>query len=210
MLIGQHIAMVQTSINKRKVDPNYVGVICTKTCLNDVVLDSINNAQAICQDYYGLANVPQIQLLGKSDLEFMYVPGHLHHMLFELFKNSLRATVEKYGVDCDNYPVISVIVAGGNEDITIKISDQGGGIPRSALPLVWTYLYTTALNPLIDESNRPGDFRAPLAGYGYGLPLSRLYARYFGGDLHLISMEGYGTDVYLHLSRLSDSDEPLA
>jgi pyruvate dehydrogenase kinase 2/3/4 len=35
------------------------------------------------------------------------------------------------------------------------------------------------------------------------------YARYFGGDLRLISMEGYGTDVYIHLNRLSSSREPL-
>jgi hypothetical protein len=57
-------------------------------------------------------------------------------------------------------------------------------------------------------------------GFGYGLPISRCYARYFGGDLRLISMEGYGTDAYLHLSRyvlvhlinvfrLSNSGEPL-
>lgn len=57
------------------------------------------------------------------------------------------------------------------------MSDQGGGIPRSGLQRIWTYLYTTARSPLpevdIDTSNMP----AVLAGYGCGLPLSRLYAR---------------------------------
>ncbi|CAN0314005.1 unnamed protein product, partial [Ectocarpus fasciculatus] len=34
----------------------------------------------------------------------------------------------------------------------------------------------------------------PLAGFGMGLPLSRVYARYFGGDVLLKSMEGFGMD----------------
>ncbi|CAJ0910253.1 2012_t:CDS:2 [Entrophospora sp. SA101] len=90
-----------------------------------------------------------------------------------------------------------------------KISDEGGGIPRSSIPLVWTYMYTTAQAKALDPDFNQKEFRAPMAGYGYGLPISRLYARYFGGDLKLISMEGFGTDVYLHLNRLSNSDEPL-
>ena len=38
-----------------------------------------------------------------------------------------------------------------------------------------------------------------MAGFGFGLPVSRLYARYLGGDLQLSSMEGYGTDALVHL-----------
>lgn len=32
----------------------------------------------------------------------------------------------------------------------------------------------------------------PLSGMGIGLPVSRLYARHFGGDLGMLSLQGYG------------------
>ena len=70
-------------------------------------------------------------------------------MLFEVLKNSLRAVVDKHGVDCDNFPPVKVIVAEGNEDITIKISDEGGGIPRSAVPLVWTFMLVLPLDRVV-------------------------------------------------------------
>ncbi|EGE08640.1 pyruvate dehydrogenase kinase [Trichophyton equinum CBS 127.97] len=58
-------------------------------------------------------------------------------------------------------------------------------------PAVWTYMYTTVdQTPNLDRDFNKSDFKAPMAGFGYGLPISRLYARYFGGDLKLISMEG--------------------
>ena len=44
---------------------------------------------------------------------------------------------------------------------------------------------------------------------GFGLPLCRIYARYFGGELTLKSMEGYGLDAYLYLPRLGDACENL-
>ncbi|KAI6019718.1 branched-chain alpha-ketoacid dehydrogenase kinase [Pisolithus orientalis] len=38
-----------------------------------------------------------------------------------------------------------------------------------------------------------------IAGLGYGLPMSRLYARYFGGSLDLFSLDGWGSDVFVKL-----------
>ena len=45
--------------------------------------------------------------------------------------------------------------------------------------------------------------KLPMHGLGYGLPLSRLYARYFKGDVQIASVDGYGTDVYVYLQSLS-------
>ncbi|KAK5017010.1 [Pyruvate dehydrogenase (acetyl-transferring)] kinase isozyme 2 [Cryomyces antarcticus] len=188
MLIGQHIALTD---QKHNTDPNYVGIICTKTNVRDLAQEAIENARFVCEDHYGLFDAPKIQLVCNPELSFMYVPGHLSHMLFETLKNSLRAVVETHGQDKEEFPVTKVVVAEGKEDITIKISDEGGGIPRSAIPLVWTYMYTTVdQTPNLDPDFNKSDFKAPMAGFGYGLPISRLYARYFGGDLKLISMEG--------------------
>jgi pyruvate dehydrogenase kinase 2/3/4 len=116
---------------------------------------------------HGIA--PEIKFLGTENIpsDFAYVPSHLHHMLFELLKNSLRATVERFGIDADEYPTIKVVFAHGSEDITIKISDEGGGIPRSGMPLIWSYMYTTADNPEVHNEFMESDFKAPLAGYVY-------------------------------------------
>ncbi|GBG58838.1 hypothetical protein CBR_g238 [Chara braunii] len=200
MLIGQHVALHQPN-----PPPGYIGLICTNLSPLQVVHDAIDDARYSCMRVYG--NAPEVHVYGDPNFRFAYVPTHLHHMIFELVKNSLRAVQERFAhLDVDP-PPIRVVVADGLEDVTIKISDEGGGIPRSGLPKIWTYLYSTAPSPL--ASYRAGGFPSVLAGYGYGLPVSRLYARYFGGDLQVISMEGYGTDAYLHLNRLGNVQEPL-
>ncbi|KAJ7849115.1 atypical/PDHK/BCKDK protein kinase [Mycena olivaceomarginata] len=46
-----------------------------------------------------------------------------------------------------------------------------------------------------------------IAGLGYGLPMSKLYAQYFGGSLDLMSLEGWGSDVFLKLRCLNEVEE---
>lgn len=145
VLIGQHIALQKSS------HPDYVGIICTKTNICETAQDAIANARFICEEHYGLFKAPEVTLHCPPNLEFMYIPSHLHHMLFELLKNSLRAVVETTGVDADEaFPPIKIIVAEGKEDITIKISDEGGGIPRSGLKMVWVRSFISETSWLID------------------------------------------------------------
>eukprot|EP00798_Chlamydomonas_sp_ICE-L_P031808 gene31808-7007_t len=203
ILIGQHIALHEPPKS------NHIGLICTKCSPVQVAQDSINDARSICMREYGSS--PEVTIYGDPKFTFPYVPSHLHHMVFELVKNSLRAVQDRFDDDMDDEPPpIRVVVAEGGEDVTIKVSDEGGGIPRSGMPKIWTYLYSTAKAPVeMDTVDVTEGGPVVLAGYGYGLPLSRLFSRYFGGDLQIISMEGYGTDAYLHLNRLGNSQEPL-
>ncbi|CAI4216912.1 unnamed protein product [Parascedosporium putredinis] len=80
----------------------------------------------------------------------------------------------------------------------------------SLLDKIWSYSFTTfsADDELPGSSGNSdglaalssaGPGASSLAGLGYGLPLSRAYAEYFGGGIALQSLYGWGTDVYLRL-----------
>lgn len=98
-----------------------------------------------------------------APIRIVYVPSHLYHMLFELFKNSMRAVMEHHGQDCQNIPPITVTVVNGKEDITVKLSDLGGGIPRSHCDQLFKYMYSTAPQPSPSEMQHT----VPLAGNFY-------------------------------------------
>ena len=99
----------------------------------------------------------------------------------------MRATCEfseEKGIH--NLPQIRVGIFKTKDDITIKISDLGGGINRAASGKMFNYMYSTA--PRVALPDDGGSYGAglsaetlPMHGLGYGLPLSRLYAR-LGGD----------------------------
>jgi len=208
MLIGQYLALREPPLQ------NYIGLICDVTSPYEIVKRAIDDAAYMCDRKY--CDAPDVVISGRLDLTFPYVPTHLHYIMLELLKNSMRATVEFHGIDAD-YPPIQVIIADGkdNEDVVIKVSDQGGGISRSNSEKIWSYLFTTA-DPSVQEgmigtnaTELDHSTDAPLAGLGYGLPISRSYCRYFGGDLSIMSMEGYGTDAFIHLARLGNSREPV-
>ena len=73
-----------------------------------------------------------------------------------------------------------------------------GGIPRSKLSKVFNYTYSTAPEPQ-SKNGFNGVNGTAIAGLGYGLPIARLYARYFQGNLSLASIEDLGTSAYVTL-----------
>jgi pyruvate dehydrogenase kinase 2/3/4 len=54
-------------------------------------------------------------------------------------------------------------------------------------------------------SSRPPDLRL-----GMGLPMSRVYAEYWAGSLEIHSLEGYGVDAFLQISKLGNQNEQIS
>lgn len=48
------------------------------------------------------------------------MPSHLYHILFELFKNAMRAIVEHHKTDI--LPPLNVTIVKGKEDVCVKVS----------------------------------------------------------------------------------------
>lgn len=212
MLINQHLMMFS---EKKPDHPLQIGAIDPHCDVLSVLEDAYSNAKFLCDQYYLCS--PKNELVKKNavekdsdKIELVYVPSHLYHIAFELYKNAMRAVIEHHGEAAKEYPSIQTLVVKGKEDLSIRITDFGGGIPQSKLPQVFKYMYSTAPRPAIDSDVYSTQTTAPLAGYGYGLPLSRLYARYFNGNLQLSSVEGHSTDAYIYLKTLSkDANESL-
>jgi len=213
MLINQHVLMF---FEKKPQHPGQIGSIDPHTDVKAVLEDAYQNAKFLCDQYYLCSPDATFECINKVDkndknIELVYVPSHLYHIAFELYKNAMRAIIECHGEAAKTYPNIQTLIVKGKEDLSIRITDFGGGIPHAKLPQVFKYMYSTAPRPAISaDVYDTTSTQAPLAGYGYGLPLSRLYARYFNGDLQLCSIDGHSTDAYIYLKTLSkDANESL-
>ncbi|KAF9083924.1 hypothetical protein BGX29_002830 [Mortierella sp. GBA35] len=244
LLIGEHLALHDRGVNLvQRVNPLAISK------------QAIRDAQRVCAAHYGHPAPSVLIQTPNPDISATYVDEFLHRNIYELLKNSMRATCDAHLRDgapvtiklasssssssgATVMPPVTLTLVDGGEDVTIKITDQGGGLALSDMDSIWSYVNSVKSRPQAPlATSTPGAVTSssssavaaaaadslaamggvtsevkdyldsPLHGSGHGLPLARLIARYFGGDLSLISMEGYGTDSYLSLYRNDNHPE---
>lgn len=147
---------------------------------------------------------PDLVIDGNKEAMFSYVPTHIDYVLTELLKNAFRATCEAHpDVSFADLPPVIVTIARAPSTpvITIRVRDEGGGIPPQVMPKVLSYAFSTVSPGEEGEDGNPDvsadDLYAPqnmsggpppdpalqgmqsstghLAGLGFGLPLSKLH-----------------------------------
>ena len=84
------------------------------------------------------------------------------------------------------------------DHLDLHVESESGGSRDS---MDHTHPQASSLSSL---SSRPPHLRL-----GMGLPLSRVYAEYWAGKLEMHSLEGYGVDVFLQISKLGNKNEQL-
>ena len=211
----------------------------------DVIDRCATAVQTLARSTYGPdVQIPEIKVDGHLEATFPYILSHLEYIVGELLRNSVQALIERQQKSKDKsspLPPIEVTICEAPQHVIIRISDQGGGVPREDVPYLWSFSkgprsqarlenlgqvpkmaatmqelhvhdelgradlktpsYGSSLSTL---SSRPPDLRL-----GMGLPLSRVYAEYWAGSLGLHSLEGYGVDAFLQISKLGNKNEQL-
>ncbi|KAL2062654.1 hypothetical protein VTL71DRAFT_5726 [Oculimacula yallundae] len=252
----------------------FVGEVFLKCNAREVVQRCFSAVSSLCLLTYGPSTpLPALKLSGHLDATFPYILSHLEYIIGELLRNSMQAMVERQKTHPRGWndaapPPIEVTVCEAPQHVIIRVSDQGGGIPRDILPHLWSFSKgprssqrlenltqvpkmaatlqelrvssdvppglssppqtqpkssdLSSSSPSSSDSTQPPpsisghdsslsslSSRPPDLRLGMGLPLSRVYAEYWAGNLEVHSLEGYGVDTFLQISKLGNKNEQL-
>ncbi|OTB14047.1 hypothetical protein K445DRAFT_76175 [Daldinia sp. EC12] len=253
VIAEQHLALTETfnshwfSPGAKLSESEFIGEVFIKCIAKDVIEHCAKAVQDLARSANGPGTkIPEIRINGHMESSFPYILSHLEYIVGELLRNSVQAVIEKHQKSKDptsDPPPIEVTLCEAPQHVIIRISDQGGGIPRDILPYLWSFgkgplknqrLENLGQVPLMAatlqelkvndskltglQSQRSGHdsslsslaTRPPNLRLGMGLPLSRVYAEYWAGSLGLHSLEGYGVDAFLQISKLGNKNEQLA
>ncbi|KAJ5381414.1 uncharacterized protein N7496_003842 [Penicillium cataractarum] len=247
VIAEQHLALTETfnspwhfpdSHERTDMNADFVGEVFLKCKAKQVVERCGRVAQDLMRQTSQTAQLPEIKVQGHLDATFPYILSHLEYIVGELLRNSVQAVVEKYHDSSQPPPPIEVLICETPQHVIMRISDQGGGIPREILPYLWSFSkgprtqsrlenlgQVPAMAATMQElkvSERKYDreawyegsldsltSRPPNLRLGMGLPMSRVYAEYWAGSLELHSLEGYGVDAFLQICKLGNKNEQV-
>ncbi|GAD96855.1 pyruvate dehydrogenase kinase, putative [Paecilomyces variotii No. 5] len=249
VIAEQHLALTETfnspwhfpdSMARTDLNADFVGEVFLKCNAKEVVERCGKLAQDLLRQSSGSDKIPDIIIQGHREATFPYILSHLEYIVGELLRNSIQAVMEKYRDSAEVPQPIEVLICEAPQHVILRISDQGGGIPREIIRSLWSFskgprtqarlknleqvptMAATMQELTVSTDRKIADretyresslaslsSRPPNLRLGMGLPMSRVYAEYWAGNLELHSLEGYGVDAFLQISKLGNKNEQV-
>ncbi|EAN79441.1 pyruvate dehydrogenase (lipoamide) kinase, putative [Trypanosoma equiperdum] len=172
-------------------DPeSFVGQICQRCSLIKLVECAIRSARASYSEL-GI----ELRVAVDPDATLSGIPYITYDILSALIDDAIQANVlrqEKYGIPFTPV-VITIAQRNANEQFSVRVSDTAGGMPlhlaRHVLKYWFAYKCTDDMLKLAKTWTH-----SPIR-----LPYAYCAAKVLGGDISVVSIDGYGTDRFLHL-----------
>ena len=176
-------------------DPNYIGNLNLHCNLDDIITDSLFDAECITE--VNRMEFPDIKKNIK-ETDFIFNQNFLIYPILEILKNSIVA--------CQNVdnPEIKIDLSGDENIKIIKISDNGKGIKYDDISKIWDFSYTTAKVNFDNSFDNDFENSNPICGFGYGLPISKILLNTLGCDIKIFSEYKKGTDAYIIIDQNYD------
>jgi pyruvate dehydrogenase kinase 2/3/4 len=127
---------------KQPPDLEFVGEVFLKCNAKEVIERCGREVQDLARGAYGKGTIiPEIKIYGHLDATFPYILSHFEYIIGELLRNSIQALVERQGTSSSTStpPPIEITICEAPQHVIIRVSDQGGGIPREILPYIWSF-----------------------------------------------------------------------
>jgi signal transduction histidine kinase len=142
---------------------------------DEIVIEVCSNTRRLYPDH-------------RIEMDFSLLPESEEKLKIEGNAELLHVAISNIVGNACKYSTktVRIALAASESDVILLITDQGIGIPSAELG----YIY----DPFFRASNARS-----FAGYGIGLPLSRIILRMHRGSLFIESAEGKGTTVQVSI-----------
>ena len=257
VILEQHLALTDTfhspwhfsGVQTPEQHTEFIGEVFLRCNAKAAVERCAQAVETLSRQAYGPeVLLPEVHVKGHLQATLTYIPSHLEYIIGELLRNSFQALIERRTGTLTKPPPIEVLICEAPQHVIFRTSDQGGGVPQTILPYLWSFskgprrqmrlenlekvprLAATIEELKVPESDRhpagatlhaqplgaisPNSLstlssRPPNLRLGIGLPMSRVYAEFWAGNLELHSLEGYGVDAFLQVPKLGNKNEQL-
>ncbi|CAN8095309.1 unnamed protein product [Discula destructiva] len=151
VIAEQHLSLTETfhSANHHPPahpsDSEFIGKVFLKCNAADVIQRCGRAVLGLARAAYGdNVALPEIKLAGHLDANFPFILSHIEYIVGELLRNSVQSVIEQQLSRADRPaqlpPPIEVTICESLKHVVIRVSDQGGGIPRDVLPYLWSFV----------------------------------------------------------------------